>query len=504
MAKLQRLIDILGEGLYKKPPELDMYQPIMYGSLYNVPLDYIEPNPANPRKNFDPAAMEELAQSIREVGILQPLVLVERGDKMMIVAGERRWRAAQLAGLASVPALVMDLTDAQVAEIMLVENLQRKDLDPIEEAQAYRALLEGHGYTQEALAEKIGVSQGHIANRLRLLELPETVRENISRGIISPSHGKVLAGHKNLPAEMLEKAAASIAEKNVPVAKAAHEVTKLVAATGLPLFNHWRDKPLFKLAYCLKDCKYKAMGTSYEGAPEYPYCMNRECWERKQAEAERDLIEKAKKAGKEFVDIGKLNYDQYEYWTEGAKDYDQAECLTCEKRKLGKWQDEKAEMARFYCLDPACMRKKRAAKTREENKAKKTAFQEELAEAQKLAGAWVEGTYYDDLEGAALFERPALLYLAAQILGNCDVTYGRDIALYRWCKERFGWKDEVLRRRNWGMLVDQWDTMLKLLETLDDRQLLQIIFEWPAAAMGMKGAAGWFLKQAPAGKEGVA
>ena len=141
----------------------------------------IYPNPANPRKAFDQAALDELAASIKEVGILQPLVVVvdHERDGYRLIAGERRWRAAKLAGLETVPVIAREITAAQEAEAMLVENLQREDLDPIEEASALKGLLSDHGYTQEQLAGKLGISQAHIANRTRLLRLPESAKENI-------------------------------------------------------------------------------------------------------------------------------------------------------------------------------------------------------------------------------------------------------------------------------------------------------------------------------------
>ncbi|MFA5385515.1 MAG: ParB/RepB/Spo0J family partition protein, partial [Eubacteriales bacterium] len=129
----------------------------------DIRLYDIVPSGSNPRKNFDEDKIDELAVSIREFGILEPLVVRKVGTGYGIIAGERRWRAAAIAGLKEVPCIVRDdISDEQEAEIMLIENLQRQDLDPVEEAQAYKALLAMNGYTQESLGEKLGVSQGHI------------------------------------------------------------------------------------------------------------------------------------------------------------------------------------------------------------------------------------------------------------------------------------------------------------------------------------------------------
>ena len=168
-----------------------------------VPPDMIYPNPNNPRKTFDTESMAEMVDSVKRHGVLLPPEVVWDKTKvpqmLRLVCGERRWRAAKEAGLVVVPVVVKELTPDEEMEHMIVENLHRKDIDPIEEANGYKALLEASGCTQDELAKKVGCSQAQIANRLRLLELPESVRENISRGIISPGHGKVLAGLKRWP-----------------------------------------------------------------------------------------------------------------------------------------------------------------------------------------------------------------------------------------------------------------------------------------------------------------
>ena len=160
-----------------------------------LPVDRLEPNPDQPRRRFDEAALEDLARSIREKGVIQPLVVrVSPRDPRMheIVAGERRWRAAQRAGLDELPVVVRAFDDAEVLEIAIVENVQRADLDAIEEAAGYRQLMDRFGHTQERLAQAPGKSRSHIANLLRLLQLPDDVRQLVSEGALSAGHARAL------------------------------------------------------------------------------------------------------------------------------------------------------------------------------------------------------------------------------------------------------------------------------------------------------------------------
>ncbi|WP_209425179.1 ParB/RepB/Spo0J family partition protein [Pararhodobacter sp. SW119] len=163
--------------------------------LREIPIDTIEPNPEQPRRDFDAASLEELSESIRRKGVLQPLVVRPFGPhpgKFQIVAGERRWRAAQLAGLHAVPALVRTLNDSEVLEIAIIENIQREDLNPLEEAIGYRNLIERFGHTQEQVAGALGKSRSHIANLLRLLNLPAEVQDHLRAGRLSAGHARAL------------------------------------------------------------------------------------------------------------------------------------------------------------------------------------------------------------------------------------------------------------------------------------------------------------------------
>jgi ParB family chromosome partitioning protein len=162
-----------------------------------VALAELRPSRFNPRRSFSEDQLEELASSIRERGLVQPIIVrPTQGEAQAyeIVAGERRWRAAQLANLHQVPVVVRSLSDREAVEIAIIENVQREDLNAIEEAEGYRLLMNGHGYTQEDLAKVIGKSRSHLANTLRLLKLPETVQELVRVGELSAGHARALIG----------------------------------------------------------------------------------------------------------------------------------------------------------------------------------------------------------------------------------------------------------------------------------------------------------------------
>ncbi len=162
-------------------------------SEQRVPIEKLKPNPDQPRRNFDQADLDDLTASIREKGIIQPLIVrPASGDTYEIVAGERRWRAAQLAQLHEAPVLVRDFSDTEVLEIAIIENIQRADLNPIEEAAGYRQLMDRFGHTQEKLGEALGKSRSHIANLLRLLTLPDDVLDLVREGALSSGHARAL------------------------------------------------------------------------------------------------------------------------------------------------------------------------------------------------------------------------------------------------------------------------------------------------------------------------
>lgn len=163
-------------------------------SLRHVPIEFLKGSPHNPRKSFKQEDLEDLAKSISEKGLLQPLVVrkAQIENTYEIVAGERRWRAAQLAGIHEVPVLIRELDDGEMLEIALIENIQRSDLNPIEEAMGYAQLTDHFGYTQQQLAESLGKSRSHIANMMRLLNLPDSVREKVETGVLTAGHARTL------------------------------------------------------------------------------------------------------------------------------------------------------------------------------------------------------------------------------------------------------------------------------------------------------------------------
>ena len=165
-------------------------------TVEKVAVNQIKVNPFQPRKIFDETALAELSESIKEHGVLQPIILRKKGKMFEIVVGERRFRASKAAGLREIPAVIRGFSDQQMMEVAILENLQREDLTPIEEADAYQNLMENLSLTQEQLAFRLGKSRPHIANHIRLLSLPEVVREKISSNKISMGHGRALLGLK--------------------------------------------------------------------------------------------------------------------------------------------------------------------------------------------------------------------------------------------------------------------------------------------------------------------
>lgn len=157
-----------------------------------VPIETVTPNPDQPRRTFDETDLNELAQSIAKKGILQPILVRPKDGAYQIVAGERRWRAAQIAQLHDIPVIIRDFDDDEVLEVAIIENVQRADLNPVEEAMGYRQLMDRFGHTQEQMAEVLSKSRSHIANQLRLLNLPEQIQDMLRNGLISAGHARAL------------------------------------------------------------------------------------------------------------------------------------------------------------------------------------------------------------------------------------------------------------------------------------------------------------------------
>ncbi|WP_426450396.1 ParB/RepB/Spo0J family partition protein [Paenibacillus sp. S-38] len=184
----------LGKGLDALLPALSINED---DKVVEIPLAQLRANPYQPRRNFNDETIQELADSIKEHGVIQPIIVRSVLKGYEIIAGERRFRASQKCGLATVPAVVKKFTDQQVMEIALIENVQREDLNAMEIAIAYQALIDQFSLTQEELSVKVGKSRSHIANFLRLLQLPEEVKNYVSRGTLSMGHAKAIAGLKD-------------------------------------------------------------------------------------------------------------------------------------------------------------------------------------------------------------------------------------------------------------------------------------------------------------------
>ena len=235
-------------------------------SVTSLPVREIEPDPEQPRKTFDETALAELSQSIAENGLLQPIAVRPKkaGPGYIIIAGERRWRAARMAGLDEVPVLIKDVTDEQAAALALIENLQREDLDPIEEAEGCQQLIDKYGLTQESAAKKLGKSRSAVTNSLRLLALPEDVRRMVSAGKLSFGHAKVLLG---LPsAELMQQAAAEVVAQNLNVRQTEALCKKLAKPAKPPKEkdNFTRPKRAVEVEAALKEVTGSEVHVEYK------------------------------------------------------------------------------------------------------------------------------------------------------------------------------------------------------------------------------------------------
>lgn len=234
----------LGRGLDALLDDLNE-QEAQSGGALEVGIYAIDTNPDQPRKTFDQEKLEELAASIKRHGVVQPLLVRKNRDRYTIIAGERRFRAARLAGRSTVPVLVSDMDDATIMEVSLVENIQRENLNPIEEAAAIRLLMEQHDLTQEEVSTRIGKSRPAIANALRLLSLEKPVAELVKTGTLSAGHGKMLAGIED--ADEQEKLASRCAKEGWSVRRLEDEL-RFAAMAKKPKKQPSDPSPAYKAA----------------------------------------------------------------------------------------------------------------------------------------------------------------------------------------------------------------------------------------------------------------
>jgi ParB family chromosome partitioning protein len=199
--------------------------------LLSLPVEAIERNPNQPRKRFEEEKLEELAASIREHGVVEPILVRREGGKYRILAGERRWRAAQRAGLREVPAVLREASEREAFEIALIENLQREDLNAIEEAEAYEVLMTDHGLTQEAIAQRVGKERSTVANALRLLRLPAEVRDLVKDGQLDMGHARALLGLEG--EETIRKTAQRVIREQLSV-RATEALVRQLTRKGKP------------------------------------------------------------------------------------------------------------------------------------------------------------------------------------------------------------------------------------------------------------------------------
>lgn len=198
--------------------------------LLEVDIDLIEPSPAQPRTHFDEARLEELAQSIRSNGIVQPLLVRRHGGRYQLVAGERRWRAAQRAELQRVPAIVRDIPDDKLLELALIENIQRQELNAIEEAHAYKRLIETLDLTQETVAQRVGRDRSFVTNYLRLLRLPDDIQRLVEEEKISMGHARALLGVDD--ADIQRRVARNVIEQGLSVRETERAIKRIIAGAS--------------------------------------------------------------------------------------------------------------------------------------------------------------------------------------------------------------------------------------------------------------------------------
>lgn len=224
----------LGKGLDSIIPakvsssskEIKIVEQHIEGQVVNVNITKVEPNRNQPRKTFDEDSLLELSESIKQFGIINPIIVTDKKDHYEIVGGERRWRAAKKAGLKEVPVIIKNLNEQEIAEIALIDNIQREDINPIEEAIAYKKLIDDFGYTQDVVAEKVSKSRVTITNSLRLLKLCEKVREMVVEGLISTGHARALIPVDN------EEEQITLAQKVFDEKLSVRETEKLVKNLG--------------------------------------------------------------------------------------------------------------------------------------------------------------------------------------------------------------------------------------------------------------------------------
>lgn len=477
-----KLLEVLGD----QGAQLD--EPAPAPRVLDLAVDLIRVD-RNVRQRFDEAAMAQLTDSIRRLGMLQPIVVrVDAAAKIhryILVCGERRLRAAKAAGLTHIPAVLRDLDEHQAREIMLVENLVRQDLDPIEEAEGLRELLDQHSYKQQELGEKLGVSQPYIANRLRLLRLPAEVQTNISRGMLTPGHAMTLLCLESVP-EMLVRAAHHLQTQGTSVAGAADAIDGFLQHKGKYLNKYAIH---FDAAGCT-DCGRTRQVTQYPGnKTKESICLDVACWGRKeneavaaQAAAEKSRIEELGATGVKVLQRQDLPEDHSTWRRLHYERVNISECAACANRaQVMLYQDSEPEAV---CLDVKCLDAKIAAadeaekKRREEEAAAQAKEARDWAVAQATDGAGSTGDPDPQEAVASINTTLAGLILVgvawdwrtnAKAQGVVEFlrARGHDLAMD---------KDDLVER-------DGWPKLQAILDGLGEWERQALALEWAANAL---------------------
>jgi len=439
----------------------------------SIPVDQVSVA-VNIRRTFDQGKLEELAASLKEYGVLEPLVVRSLDGKYgriyELVAGERRLRAARIAGLPEVPCRIVQLDAKQVAEIQLLENLQREDLNPLEEAQALSDLMWEHGYSQEALAKKLGKSQPWVASRTRLLDLPEAVRDGITRGIVSASAAEVMMPYAKAEAVLVE-VVKQMEKEQIPVTRVAHEVGWRVRRDCKAVFTrgYYGDaEPKFEVGPCQNCPKVIRMREEHGGEGNKPWCTDVACWEGKQKVAGENAVAKALEEGEAagVIDLNKLNARQYHEfkWGESTPE----DCRGCEHLKKGKSYGTVCDT----CMNPKCYNRRK----REQDKAKKQAEEDALnSTVSRFLSALQERDVVDSL---AFLPRRLLVFLAGLVFLEVEAPY--EFEVRKWRETNLGWPtgtsfgDFALGGIEWGKLASA-------LHVLDNTALAMRLLEWVIA-----------------------
>jgi len=478
-----KLLEVLGDQ-GAGPDEPD--EPALAPRVLNLALDLIRID-RNVRQRFDEAAMEQLTDSIKRVGVLQPIVVrvdvKANVQHYVLVCGERRVRAARAAGLTHIPAVLRDLDEHQAREAQLVENLVRRDLDPIEEAEGLRELLDQHERTQQELGERIGVSQPYISNRLRLLKLPEEVQGHISRGMLTPGHAMALLVLEPAP-EMLVRAAHHLETQKTSVAGAAEAIDNFLRYKGKYLGKYAIH---FDAAGCA-NCGRTRQVTQYSGSKiKEPICLDVACWQRKENEAlaaraaaEKSHLEELGATGVVVLQRQDLPEDRnaWRHLSYGLGDI--PECAACANRvQVMLYPGNESSPV---CLDTKCLDAKIAAA---DEKVKKE--REELAAAQaKEAHDWAVMQATDGA-GSTGDPDPAAISIFTILAGVILVGVAWD-----WrTNAKNQYVVEFLRARGHDLGMDEqdlvegdgWPKLQAILNDLGEWERWALALEWAANAL---------------------